>query len=225
MRKAIAAFFVSAAFATANAQNPQIQIDKNNRTITITTSDEASKVADFAVLTVGYKVSRPTAQEAYAEGAKLSNDIFAALTDASVSKDSVESAGQNLSEQDDDSNPKKGKVVLFQFSQGWKVKVPSAAVAKTMDAAIKAGANDTGETEWNVLDEDALQARAAESALAKARAIATQMAQGLNVKIGSLLYASNESPRAVITTSFSMEQIQPLRHIPPPPSSAGVGRT
>jgi uncharacterized protein len=139
------------------------------------------------------------------------------LTSAGVSKEAIESAGQNLSEQDDDSNPKKGKVALYEFSQSWKVKVPSAAVANTMDAAIKAGANDTGEIDWNVADEDALQAGAAESALAKARAIATQMAQGLNVKIGSLLYASNESPRAVITTSFSMEQIQPLRRGPPPP--------
>jgi hypothetical protein len=43
-----------------------------------------------------------------------------------------------------------------------------------------------------------LQAKAAEAALVKARAVAERMANGLNVELGALIYASNETPNTRI---------------------------
>jgi hypothetical protein len=43
-----------------------------------------------------------------------------------------------------------------------------------------------------------LQAQAAANALVKSRAVASQMADGLHVKLGALIYASNETPNAKI---------------------------
>ena len=63
-----------------------------------------------------------------------------------------------------------------------------------VDAAVKAGANEVDDVEWNVVDPIALQAKAGGAALAKARAIADQMAKGLGIKVGELVYASNRAP-------------------------------
>ena len=63
-----------------------------------------------------------------------------------------------------------------------------------MQLAITAGANESGNIDWQLKDADALQAEAARQALKHAREIASTMAAGLGAKLGSLLYASNQTP-------------------------------
>jgi len=65
-----------------------------------------------------------------------------------------------------------------------------------VDLAVKAGANDLNDVQWNVADPVALQAKAGSAALAKAKAVADQMAKGLGSKLGELVYASNRAPVA-----------------------------
>jgi hypothetical protein len=60
--------------------------------------------------------------------------------------------------------------------------------------ALRAGANVLESLDWNVADPKALQAKAGAAALEKAKAIAEQMAKGLNAKLGDLVYASNRAP-------------------------------
>jgi hypothetical protein len=64
--------------------------------------------------------------------------------------------------------------------------------------AVAAGANQSGQIDWRLADRKALQAQAAANALVKARAVASQMADGLHVKLGALIYASNETPNTRI---------------------------
>jgi uncharacterized protein len=56
------------------------------------------------------------------------------------------------------------------------------------------GANDIDDVEWKVADPVALEAKARGAALAKARSIAEQMAKGLAIRLGDLVYASNAPP-------------------------------
>ena len=67
----------------------------------------------------------------------------------------------------------------FQVTQSWSVKTSAKAAASVLDAAVQAGANQSGQIDWDVADPDALEAQAAESALKRAHAIADQMAKGL----------------------------------------------
>jgi hypothetical protein len=60
--------------------------------------------------------------------------------------------------------------------------------------AVAAGANKSGAIDWRFSDRKALQAKAAGNALVKAREVAARMADGLHVKLGALIYASNETP-------------------------------
>ncbi|MGA7158208.1 MAG: SIMPL domain-containing protein [Acidobacteriaceae bacterium] len=175
----------------------QIQISKDNKTIAITTSADAEAPADTAVVTIGFNTYGKDQDSTYADASKTSNAIISAITTSGVKKDAIQSDEQNLSainpgNGDDARRYKDG--MRFQFSQSWRVTVPAADAANLLHLAITNGANNSGNIDWQLKNDDALQAEAAAKALHHAREIANQMAQGLNTKLGSLLYASNQTP-------------------------------
>ncbi|MCU1252121.1 MAG: hypothetical protein JWQ49_5150, partial [Edaphobacter sp.] len=107
-----------------------------------------------------------------------------------------ESENQNVSPvqeyQVDKLTPTEKAQRKFQVTQSWTVRTNAADGAKTLDLAVKAGANQSGQIDWSLKDENAPQAEAAGKALQRARTVASEMAKGLSVKLGALIYASNE---------------------------------
>lgn len=179
----------------------QIQINKENKTIAINTSSEASAFADVAVVSIGFNTYGKDQDATYADASKISNTIIEALTSASVPKDAVQSNNQGLSPIQPNSEEDKARYaqgLRFEFSQSWRVTVAADQAAKVLHLAITAGANNSGDIDWKVKDEDSLQAEAATKALEHARQIADRMAKGLGVKLGALVYASNQSPASGI---------------------------
>ena len=86
----------------------------------------------------------------------------------------------------------------FALNQSWSVKTKPDDAAKVLHLAVQAGANQSGQIDWQYRDMNALQAKAAANALEKAQAIAQQMAQGLNVKLAGLIFASNQAPESPV---------------------------
>ena len=80
----------------------------------------------------------------------------------------------------------------FQVTQSWTLRSNAKDAARLLDIAVKAGANQSGQIDWSLQDENAPQAEAAAKALQRARTVAAQMAAGMGVKLGNLIYASNE---------------------------------
>jgi len=181
----------------AAGYSQQIQINKENKTIAITTSDQADALADTAVLTVGFHIFGKDQDGTYAQASQTSNAVMAAIKAGGVPKEAVESDDQSLKplEPNDDSDKARyAQGIRFEFSQSWHVTVPAEVVANILHIAITAGANDSGEIQWELNKDDALEAEAAKKALEHARQIALQMAEGLGVKLGTLIYASNQTP-------------------------------
>lgn len=175
----------------------QIQISKDNKTIAITTSGDASAMADTAVVTVGFNTFGKDQDGTYADASRISNAIISALTGSGVPKDAIQSEEQNLSALEDNSDQDKDRYkqgLRFQFSQSWRVTVPADQAANVLHLAITSGANNSGGINWQLKDDDALQAQAAAKALEHARQIAERMAHGLGVTLGALVYASNQAP-------------------------------
>jgi uncharacterized protein len=174
-----------------------IQINRENKTIAISTTDEATTTADIAAVTVGFEVFGPDAETVYADGGKLSHAVLEALHKAGVEDKSIESSAQGLQRNtnfDDKDKPEQRARKQFVMRQSWEVSVPPQSAGSIIRNAVAAGANQSGAIEWRFSDRKALQAKAAESALVKAREVASRMAEGLHVKLGSLIYASNETP-------------------------------
>jgi uncharacterized protein YggE len=189
----IAACSLAAGFA--QAQN--IQINRDNKTVAISTTDEATATADIAAITIGFEIYGPDAQVVTADGGKLSHAILEALQKAGVEDKAIESSGQGVERNkgfDDKEKPEQRAKEQFVLKQSWEVSVPPQLAAQAIRAAIAVGANNSGAIDWRLADRKALQAKAAENALVKARAVAERMAEGLHVKLGALIYASNETP-------------------------------
>jgi uncharacterized protein len=186
----------SGAITSLNAQ--QIVVSKENRTIAVTTSADATVDADTAVVHIGFLAYGPDEQTAYANGSRISNAIVRALTGGGVVRDAIESENQSIAPVQQyagqDWTPEEKVERKFQVVQSWSVKTSAKSVSQVLDLAVKAGANQSGQIEWTVADEDGLQAKAAGLALARAKQIAQQMAGGLNAALGQLVYASNEAP-------------------------------
>jgi uncharacterized protein YggE len=181
--------------ATANAQT--IQVNKDNRTIAITATDKVIALADTATIHIGFIAYGPDSDAAYAAGSQLSNAIVKSLTSAGVPSDAIESENQNVSPvqeyQVDKLTPAEKAQRKFQVTQSWTIRANASDAAKILDLAVKAGANQSGQIDWSLKDENAPQAEAAAKALQRARTVAGEMAKGMNVKLGALIYASNET--------------------------------
>jgi len=194
----LSALSLAAAVLAAAASNAQtIQVNKDNRTIAITATDKVIVMADTATVHIGFIAYGPDSDAAYANGSRISNAIIKAITAAGVPKDTIESENQNVSPvqeyQIDKLTPAEKAQRKFQVVQSWTVRTPADDAAKILDVAVKAGANQSGQIDWSLKDENAPQAEAASKALQRARTVADQMAKGLNVKLGALLYANNET--------------------------------
>lgn len=195
--RSIFAAFCGCCLIVAAAGAQQIQVNKDNRTLAITASDSASAMADTATVHIGFVVYAPDAKAAYAKGSELSNAIVTALHAAGIANADIQSESQNLAETQqyelEKLPPAEQAQRKFQVRQSWTVKTKADDAAKMLNTAVNAGANQSGQIDWSVADENALEAKAAGKALARARAIAAQMAHGLGIQLGELIYASNQS--------------------------------
>jgi uncharacterized protein len=215
---------VAATICLPLARAQTIQVDRNNRTIAITATDKASAAADIAIVTVGYRIYAPDAPTAYSQGSQLSNAIVEALKKAGVPDEAIESKDQGLTRTEfpdsDKSTPAERAQRAFTLEQNWTVRAAAGDAARVLHVAIGAGANESGNIEWDLSDRDALQAKAAALALEHARRIAGRMAEGLNAHLGVLIYASNQEPltpiRRILMTSETLATVSstPVASVP-----------
>jgi uncharacterized protein YggE len=191
---------VAAAVAAGPLLAQTIQVNKENRTIAITATDKVTVLADTASVHIGFIAYGPDNDTAYANGSKISNGIVKALKGSGIADDAIESENQNVSPvqdyQVDKLTPAEKAQRKFQVTQSWTVRVPANDAAKALDVAVKAGANQSGQIDWSLKDDNASDAEAAGKALQRARTQAVEMAKGLNATLGALLYASNEAQAA-----------------------------
>jgi uncharacterized protein YggE len=197
---------VFAGFASAQS----IQINRDNKTIAISTTDEATATADIAAITIGFEIFDPDAQTVAADGGKLSHAILDALRKAGVEDKAIESSSQgverNTDFSDKDTAEQRAKR-QFVFRQSWEVTATPQSAGEVIRVAIAAGANQSGAIDWRLADRRALQAKAAGNALVKAREVAARMADGLHVKLGALIYASNETPIAKLFIPHASQMV------------------
>lgn len=210
-------FVVAAALGfawSAQAQQPtqpQLNVSPTNRTLTVSADDQVTEEPDIAVLHLGFETAPNDAKSAYAEGARTSNAIIAAIKQAGIPESDIRSGTQYL---DRDPTPKSRK---FMLTQRWTVKVPPARAAEILDIAVNNGANSTGQIDWTVKDEHALEYQALEGASERAKEIAAALAKGMGVRLGAVIYLSNQLsgggiyPRPMMTAfAKTAEAPQPL---------------
>ncbi len=171
--------------AAQNAPPSPSSMALANRTLEVTADGEASVEPEIALLHVGFETQLGDAQSVYADGARTSNAIIAALKQAGIPEPSIRSDFQRLDR--DYTKPHKFKLV-----QQWTVRAPAEKAAEILDAAITAGATSSGDIEWTVKDEQALEHQALEQAAERARQNAEVLAKGMGVHLGVLMSVTNQ---------------------------------
>jgi hypothetical protein len=216
----IASLGVAAAAGLAQMPGQGITVSKDNRTIAITATDSVTALADVATVHVGFVAYGVDHDSTYAAGSQVSNAVVAALKAAGVPADAIESENQNLAEVQpyqlnqlsaDDKAKRK-----WTLTQSWTVRTDAADAARVLDLAVKAGANESGQIDWSLKDENTPQAQAAGKALERARAVAEEMAKGLNARLGVLIYASNETQATPVRPVMAAMMGGAIAPAPPP---------
>lgn len=196
MLRILAASAAMAAAVAAGAQQdsqPQLKISPANRTLAVTASGRVSVEPDLAILHIGFETQPGSAKAAYADGARTSNDIIGALKQAGVPESAIHSESQYLER--DYTEPKSHK---FKLVQHWTVSTTPGHAAELLDVAITAGANSSGQIEWTVKDERALEDQALDKAAMRAKEDAAELAKGMGVQSGALIYVSNQLSPPVV---------------------------
>ena len=203
-------FFLSCCSMASEAQS--VQVNQQNRTIEIAASSSIEVTADRVTIVLGYHNYGPTHEAAFDQNSRVAAQILKAWKDAGVpeKKIATNSLISHLTSEDDlkDMTPAERKEKQYEVNQSWKIVETIEVAEKLLDIAVDAGANDISAPEWDLVDPDAAESRAYESALVKARTVADQMAKSFGAKTGALLYASNESrPSRFVTLNTTASTI------------------
>src|SRR6266568_1991051 len=193
-----APFFVIAIISvalTSCAHHPA----HSDRTLSVTGSENVVVEPDLAILHIGFDTPPEGAKAAYADGARLSDAIVASVKRAGIPETSIQSESQYIERIWSEEHK-------FRLEQQWTVKVPPQRAAEILDIAISAGANNSGQIEWTMKDEKALEDQALDRAAARANENAAVLARGMGVRIGTLVSASNQ----VSAPQFQMPMQQSL---------------
>jgi uncharacterized protein YggE len=188
-----------AATGLASAQTSQVQlkIEPSNRTLTVSAEERVTADPEIAILHIGFETQPSDAKTAYAEGAKISNEIIAALKQSGIADSAIRSENQRLNSFD-------YKLRKFKLVQHWTVKTPPERAAEILDIVIAAGATQSGDIDWTVKDAKALEDQALEQAAARARANAEVLAHGMGVHLGALVYVSNDANAARVPITMGV---------------------
>jgi uncharacterized protein len=179
----------------------EVQINRQNRTVDVTVTANVSKFANLAEVRISCNTKSPTHDQSYQKNIEKAGKVVKALIDAGVPKDDIVSAGISLEEEDRESdvlrtNPK--RVPIFVAMQSWTVRVAAADAQRVVDIAVQAGADTIGDVNWMLSNPDAVESQARMEALQKARATATEIANGLCAKVGDAIYVSNQSVKTTL---------------------------
>jgi len=187
-----------------------IKVGKDNRTLEVSGLGTASAEPEVAKVHVGFINYGASLTEGYKNASDLSSAIIKALNANGATKNDIESQGQGIAaltefELKNLTGPLKG--MKYRVTQSWTVRVNPDQVAKTLDAAVQAGANNSGQVEWLMKDSTVLERQAVARATARARALAEEMASGMGVKLGPVVYVTTDAQPSVIPISGRMSNL------------------
>lgn len=195
MRKLFYLAAVAMLYAVPSAFSQTVNVSDQNRTVEVSVTQSVSVDAEIAEVTIGCLKYSSTHEQAYQENLRIADQVIKALVAAGVPKESISSIRIELGETDSDDNSsgstKKQANKQFKARQSWTIRLAAGDAQRIIDLAVQAGANGVEGVSWDVKNPEGLETKARVAALAKAREVATEMAKGLDAKLGEVLYASN----------------------------------
>jgi uncharacterized protein YggE len=191
-------------------------------TITVVASGEARGAPDQANLSAGVTTTAATANEAVALNARKMTAVFDALKRLGIADKDIQTSNFSVQPQMSPYNQNGGAqhIVGYQVSNEVDVTLEDTRkLGAALDTLVGAGANQINAIGFSIENADALEAKAQQAAIAKARARAETYAAAAGVSLGgvvSISEATAEAPRPVFRAVAGV-----MAAPPPTPTAAG----
>ena len=174
------------------------------RSITVQGQGTVSAKPDLVTLSLGVQTTEETAQEALALNAEQMTAVVAAIKDAGIADDDIQTSGINLYPvYDNQQRIEPGgtrEVVGYRATNSVTLTVHDIAMAgSVLDTAVTAGANVASGIQFGLSETDAIITDALIAAVENAQAKAQTIADTLGVKLGAAIVVNEdyiERPRA-----------------------------
>ncbi|KPJ55079.1 hypothetical protein AMJ47_01945 [Parcubacteria bacterium DG_72] len=162
-------------------------------TIAITDTGEVYAAPDLAVINLMVTNEAKTVGEAMAENTKRMNKVIEEMKSLGIEEKDLKTVSYNIYpryeyEKDRFGNVY-GKRILagYEIRQSLQVKIRNLEnIGQVIEKGTAAGANDVGNLQFTIDNQDELKKQAREQAIDKARKKAEQMASQLNVRLGKV---------------------------------------
>ncbi|MBU4360654.1 SIMPL domain-containing protein, partial [Patescibacteria group bacterium] len=144
---------------------------------------------DIANLTVGFKTEvKKTATEAVQENSEKMNEIIKELKALDIESKDIKTSSYNLSPVYNWTQDRGQVLKGYEVSQNVTIKIRDldnigSAIAKTSEK----GANQIGDINFTIDDEEALKSQARDEAIAKAKEKAKAVAKSTGMKLGKIV--------------------------------------
>ena len=215
MRRPLATFLagsaaVAAFAAPARAQSPAPApaVGDPIPVITISGSGEARVTPDRARLSIGVQTQAPTAADASARNARLQRAVTDTLRALGLAADQITTSGYNVyPEQTFDPQGRRSRITGYNVQNTVVVELRRIdQVGPALDAVLAKGANLVSSLQLYSSQAEAVQRRALQNAIARARADAEAMAEAAGGRLGELLELSSgmtSRPRPVMEVAMA----------------------
>ena len=164
------------------------------KTITVHGTGIITTVPTKAVFTFGVSSVGATARAALASNSALMNKVIAALESNGVKEADIQTAQLSLQA---NTSPNGSKILNYTASNSVSAEMPVASAGATIDAAVRAGANQLSGPSLSSADTTTLSRRALKAAVADARARAQAVAAAAGVRLGGVLSVSEQTNSVV----------------------------
>jgi uncharacterized protein len=167
--------------------------DPNKPIISVSGTGEIYAKPDLGLIQLSVVTQKKTVAEAMAENTKSMNAVIAAVKSQGVADKDIKTTGFNISPQYEWQKVAclaypcpDGKNILIGYEVNQQIDLKVRALDKVGDIIQKsttAGANQVGNLQFTIDDEDAVKKQAREQAITKAQAKAKELASQLGVRL------------------------------------------
>jgi uncharacterized protein len=166
---------------------------------------------DQVRIEIGVVTQAQTAESAAGQNAKQTTDVLSTLKKELGAAAEIQTSGYSIQPNYRHSRDGTTPPTIVGYTASNTVQVKStdvSTVAKVIDAATRAGANNIHGIQFTVKDEQSVRGEALRQAARNARANAEAMAAGLNMKIGRIVHISEGEAGRVVPMRMEMMRAQ-----------------
>jgi uncharacterized protein len=176
----------------AQAQGPTQVVGV--RSVTVVGEGSVSIEPDIARANIGVEVVQATVQEAVAEAREIMEAVLAALEEAGVAAEDIQTSGYNIWAErhfGEMSRSNNEEQVRYRVSNNVMVTIRNLEeVSEVLDAAIDAGANNIHGVNFVLDDPTVVESEARQSAVENALAKAEELAELTGTEVGAVISIS-----------------------------------